>query len=114
MTVRPLNIALDFDGTFTEDKDLWLDFVDLTKRNRPHRIYMVTLRSEEHDRDAIHDYLEDYGVEIVWCDGRSKREVVDEKGIHIDIWIDDMPESIGRGSHLTPEQLEEWRRTRER
>ena len=113
MTVK-INFALDYDGTFTEDPEFWLDFID-SLRKRGHSVYMVTLRSKEHDLDAIHEYIEDhYKVPIVWCDGRSKREVTEEKGIKINIWIDDMPEAIGKGSPFNPEQLAHWRATRQK
>ena len=114
MTVLQLKFALDYDGTFTEDPDFWLDFID-NARKRGHSVHMVTLRSKEHDFDMIHKYLEeDYQVPIIWCDGRSKREVTEELGIKIDIWIDDMPETISKGSPFTPEQLTHWRETRPR
>ena len=108
MTVK-LNIALDYDGTFTEDPEMFVDFlVNAQKRN--HTVYMVTLRSKEHDFEDIHNYLtNEYGVQIVWCDGRSKREVTEELGIKINIWIDDQPECISKGSSLTLEQLMAWR-----
>lgn len=111
MTVR-LNIALDYDGTFTEDPEMFSSFIELSQK-RGHTIYIVTLRSKEHDFEAIHDYLtNEYGIQIVWCDGRSKREVTEELGIKIDIWIDDNPECITKGSILSLEQLMAWREAR--
>ena len=110
--ISKIQFALDYDGTFTADPDFWLDFIDSVRR-RGHNIRIVTLRTKAHDFDMIHKYLEEnYQVPIVWCDGRSKREVTEELGIKIDIWIDDTPEAIGKGGPFTPDQLERETRPR--
>ncbi len=107
-----MNIALDYDNTYTADPRLWSFFIVKAKA-LGHKIFIVTLRSEEEDRDDDTDFLNDYyGVPFVWCNGVAKKQVVEKMGIKIDIWIDDMPDTITYGSAYSLEELEEWRNTR--
>lgn len=102
----PLTIALDYDGTFTEDKEAWSEFIRFF-RSRGHDIYFVTMRSKEHDwHDDFAPYWPD---KVIFCDGKPKKQVVDDLEIKIDVWIDDNPFGIYRGSTYTPEALAIWR-----
>lgn len=99
-----MNISLDYDGTYTEDKEFWDDFID-SAHDHGHKIWIVTLRSGEHDK--IEEWFTGC-IPIVYCSGRPKEEVVREMGEHINIWIDDQPNCITKGSSLTPDQVSEW------
>lgn len=96
-----MNISLDYDGTYTEDPEAWDAFIELMQ-SYEHDIYIVTLRSGEHDKVRVG------GLPIIYCAGRPKKEVVREHGIHINVWIDDQPNCITKGSSLTPDQVSEW------
>lgn len=101
-----LTIALDYDGTFTEEKIGWTWFIDMMT-SLGHTVYFVTMRSKEHDwHDDFAPYWPD---KVIFCDGKPKKEVVENLGIKIDIWIDDNPFGIYRGSIFTPEALAIWR-----
>lgn len=111
-----MNIALDFDGTFTADPSLWLDFINRANLFGGHRVYIVTARDGENDGiNWSRVGLMDQPCEVIWCDGRPKREVTKLAGVHIDIWIDDNPAAIimKHTSFSTPEGLAAWRRTDE-
>lgn len=81
-------IALDFDGTYTEDPRLWDDFVAYA-RKRGHEVHLVTMRAHSEavrlgcEVDAIH-----------YTDRKSKRQYMQARGLNVQVWIDDMPEFI--------------------
>lgn len=104
-------IALDYDGTYTADKGLWRSFI-LNAQFRGHTVYMVTLRDERLDYEEEFKYIKDtYQVDTIFCSGHSKRQVTQDHGIFVDIFIDDQPEFIPKGVDqldMTP-----WREKRE-
>ncbi len=94
-----MNIAIDFDDTLTADGDLWRVFVKKANKNG-HRVYCVTSRRDtEENTQIVNDWLDahDCQMPIIFTSLRSKLDVVRERGIRIDIWIDDRPETIIRG-----------------
>lgn len=101
-------IALDHDGTYTLDPAFWDRFIDTSFRHG-HAVHIVTLRDAHKDELASERHLSNMGCMIVYCDGRPKIEVTKERGYHYDIWIEDDPLCVDKGSRLTPEQLEGWR-----
>lgn len=85
-----MKIALDWDGTFTADKDLWKAFVT-EAMYRGHEVAIVTARSE--DRLGSNKELEDTAahlfVPVVYTNGVQKQDVYGA-----DIWIDDRPDTV--------------------
>lgn len=77
----PLNIALDWDGTYTADPELWDAFIKLAQ-SRGHRVTFVTLR------DAILEPI-NMNAPTVYCSRTAKA-----KHFNADIWIDDRPRWI--------------------
>ena len=103
-----LNIALDFDNTYTADNVLWDAFINLAV-SLGHKVYIVTMRCPTNDTIPIR--LPDNLCGIFYCNGNPKRSYCNDVfGVEFNIWIDDHPEGIHMGSSFTPEQLEEWRR----
>jgi hypothetical protein len=88
-------IAIDFDETYTRDPLLWDAFL-ASAAARGHRLYCVSARHErqmDHVRETVGLII---GPEACFgTGGASKRrfmaEVVDT---HVDVWIDDAPESV--------------------
>jgi hypothetical protein len=81
-----MNIALDYDNTFTRDPLFWQRLIDDAVASG-HKVWLVTSRSPD-DKVA----LPILGIEdAVYCNARAKRVVCNELGIPIDIWIDDDP-----------------------
>jgi len=103
-----LLIALDHDGTYTLDPAFWLGFI-ADARAHGHAVHIVTLRHAEHDRLRDEKLLIDRGCQVIYCDGRPKIEVAKERGYRYDIWIEDDPAAVHRGSPLTPAGLATWR-----
>jgi hypothetical protein len=84
-----VQIALDWDGTFTACPATWVAFVTVARRNG-HKVHIVTMRSPE---EAIK--LGSLHVDgIHYTSRKAKRAFMLARGINIDVWIDDVPEFI--------------------
>lgn len=83
-------ISLDYDATFTIVPDMWLAFI----KNAPAhvKIYCVTMRYPEEGHD-IDPRLTDL-VEVIFTSRQAKRKYMENLGIHVNIWIDDMPDFV--------------------
>lgn len=103
-----MNMALDYDGTFTLAQSFWLNFIDRAY-NEGHTVYIVTLRNGTIDSNNELWALSKI-CPIIYCDGRAKQEVMEGQNIHIDIWIDDLPGSIVLGGRMSEGELELWRK----
>ncbi len=98
-----MNIAIDFDGTIkrssqrdSEEDDMWLHIIN-TFSQFGHSVYCVTARCPEMAKEILDHFdtmIFTQPVVIVACGGTPKKQKCKEEGINIDIWIDDMPESI--------------------
>ncbi|SEF31323.1 hypothetical protein ABL840_09265 [Variovorax sp. NFACC27] len=82
-------IALDFDGTFTADPDLWLSFI-ASSRSRGHQVCVVTMR-DEFEAEDVHRQLLGKVDRIVFTARHAKLPFLEARGITPHIWIDDMP-----------------------
>ena len=83
-----LSIALDYDETFTADRELWTNFIILAKGSN-HKVTFVTYRF---DNGLNADIIEDayhLGISYVFTGGKQKSEC-----FKADIWIDDSPITI--------------------
>lgn len=94
-----MNIALDYDGTYTADPILWDTFI-FTAQKRGHQVHLVTMR---HESEAVR--MGEQPTRIHYTDRKAKRPFMQNLGITIQIWIDDMPDFI-IGS-AAPRSLEE-------
>lgn len=107
-----MNIALDYDNTFSRQRDMWWTFV-LNARDWGNDIRIVTSRNP--DLDKIEDSLIEYlGLKVIYTNGVAKKFFCENfADLPVDVWIDDKPESILENSSLTPQQLDEWRKNRD-
>lgn len=86
-----MTFGLDYDGTFTEDRSLWLSFI-ANARTRGHLVICVTnrwLRQPLPEADAFNFDA------VIYAADRPKRRAAIEAGMTVDVWIDDLPEAIG-------------------
>lgn len=91
---RSLTFAVDFDGTYAADPDLFCALI-MEMERRGHRAVIVTGRSDtppwnEEVRAAI-----PMGIPVVFAGAHWKRVAAMHAGYRVDIWIDDNPEYIG-------------------
>lgn len=83
------SFGLDFDGTYTEDPELWDAFVTLAKQ-RGHQVTFVTSR-DDNCMASVHEAATKLGIEALACNGLPKIKTADDNGLLVNIWIDDMP-----------------------
>jgi len=84
-----MNIALDFDDTYTRDPELWDQFI-FTARARGHDIRIVTFRKSTMRDDA----LDNVGIPVIYTEYTQKRAFTNKMGWFVDVWIDDSPEFV--------------------
>lgn len=84
-----MNISLDYDETYTRDKYLWNAFIQFAIASG-HTVYCVTMRSHA-EGDEVRRDLSHLVKDIIFTTRRAKKETCYKLGIHIDVWIDDMP-----------------------
>lgn len=85
-----MRFGLDYDGTFDQDPEFFMAFIDLAEKHG-HEVVIVSARPLEtwgqiDVRQAI-----DGRVDCYFTDLAQKEPFMDNKGKHVDIWIDDNP-----------------------
>lgn len=100
-------LALDFDATYTLDPVYWNKVIELT-RDSGHEIIMATYRHEIADWDPI---MEKIDLEIYFTDGKAKKPYLEERGIKVDVWLDDRPLTVVEDSAWGQDspELAAWR-----
>lgn len=83
----PLVIALDYDNTYSDDPELWDQFIKIAQK-RGHVVIGVTFREP-------HQVVE-MPIEVFYTSGKFKADYMREVDLEPSIWIDDWPELIGR------------------
>ena len=89
-----MNIALDFDETFTTDPELWAEFIDLAK-HRGHEVTFVTYRDHRWDVDDIMQVASELDISVIFTAGKQK-----STAFKADVWIDDDPVTIPSAPQL--------------
>lgn len=107
-----MNIALDYDQTYTLNPRFWNDFIERCKADE-FDVRVVTIRDERYDRTAPLIKLENK-VPVIYTRGVAKRWFCSHfaSDFQVDVWIDDKPETIIANSETTPEALAAWRAER--
>jgi len=86
-----MNIALDFDDTYTRDPAMW-DLFIFDAKNRGHDVRVVTFRRKAMTDPAL-DWLGSV-IPVIFTEGEQKRKFTNNMGWMVDVWIDDSPEFI--------------------
>lgn len=84
-----MNIALDFDDTYTRDPQFWDQFI-VNAKNRGHDVRIVTFRKSSMTDPA----LDNIGIPVIYTEFTQKRKFTSKMGWLVDVWIDDSPEFI--------------------
>ena len=90
-----MNIALDFDGTYTEAPWLWNKFID-DAYLQGHEVYLVTCRPPS-ESDEVYQMLGEHlpPRNFFFTSGRAKQDyLLNADKLKIDVWIDNEPEFI--------------------
>lgn len=84
-----MRIALDYDGTYTQDPILWANFI-AESIGRGHEVICVTMRHPE-DEPIV-----GMPCEIIYTDRQPKMSHMVLIGRPTDVWIDDHPEWLAK------------------
>lgn len=93
-----MNIAIDLDGTIDKHLAMW-EVVCKTMSLLGNHVYLVTSRSEC-DRNVANNYAASVGISrisVICTNGTAKKWFCEQRGLRIDVWIDDDPASIING-----------------
>ena len=91
-----MRIAIDHDGTFTTNPSMWTAIINLLKANG----FDVICITSRFPNVPIHGMP----VPVYYTCGQQKWEFAHDKGIEVDIWIDDIPSCIGGPPGFEPGQ----------
>jgi len=84
-------IALDYDGTYTADREMWNKFIE-SARDHGHEVIVATMRYEAIEGQQVLDDLEDRVSRIIFTNRKAKKAEVRKQYTDPDIWIDDNPD----------------------
>ena len=83
--------ALDYDGTYTADKELWDNFIEQA-RSRGHEVIVATMRYEATESEDVIRDLGEKVDRIIFTGRKAKKQAVRMAYKDPDIWIDDNPD----------------------
>lgn len=84
-----MNISLDYDNTYTRDPECWNKVID-TFQQSGHNVYVVTMRNKEESK-PVTEALASRVQGIFFTNRKAKAKFMFDRGISIDVWLDDMP-----------------------
>lgn len=87
-------VGFDLDGTYAADLTTFRGIAGLLK-DAGHSCVMVTNRCEQ-DRAAVEELI-DHEMPVLFSCGKPKRQVAEEAGYFVQIWIDDNPSLVDFG-----------------
>jgi hypothetical protein len=101
-----MNLAIDFDDTYTRDPQMWDAFIGLALKNG-HNVYCVTARAHAQDEQVLGSIGQMVGRQNCYFTAmQGKRAYMWANKIRIDVWIDDMPDMIVNGiEHVNDGQI---------
>lgn len=95
-----LTFAIDFDDTYTAAPLFWDRFICHAIGN-DHSVYIVTARRDtEINRAVLNEIITSHHIDHsnrIFTALKPKAEVMEQRGIKVNIWIDDNPGSIVNG-----------------
>ncbi len=95
-----MNLSLDYDNTYTRDPKTWNDVIDLFQA-AGHNVYVVTMRTKEEGKPVI-EALANRVEGIFFTARKAKQNFMFDRGISIDVWLDDTPYFVNNDARLPP------------
>lgn len=94
-----LNIAIDYDDTFTADPAAIAALANLMRGYGHHVMLVSCRRNTEENVDQIMESLHQHHCMMpIYLTGLgAKRPFMEGHAVNVDIWIDDKPESVKEG-----------------
>ena len=91
-----LLVAIDYDDTWTRQTKIWKQLVANIKRQGGSCICVTSRHKDTNDGELTNSIGKH--MTILYAKGKPKEKVAKEKGYSVDIWIDNKPETINKGS----------------
>lgn len=92
-----MNIAIDYDDTYTRDPDFWKLVISAAKC-RGHDVYCITARTPAQSQEVLDSIGKIIGHDnCLFTSMKAKKKYAYGKGIRIDVWIDDLPVFVDTG-----------------
>lgn len=89
-----MRIAVDYDETYTRDPVLWNTFAQMAIE-RGHEVVCISARHPSQLDEIRFTFGRVIGADKCYGTGlQQKRQFADDKGLIIDVWVDDSPEMI--------------------
>lgn len=88
-----MTIAIDYDGTISEDIGMFLEIIKTIKKYG-HNAIIVTMRDFSEADLQIFDIHKSTGIEVLFTSRKAKKPFLEKLNIKPDIWIDDNPKWI--------------------
>lgn len=85
-------VAVDYDDTISHHDTAWLKILKAFELTG-YRVIIVTYRKHDMCPEDL-DFLVKAGYKVYFTGQVSKRQFMLARGIKVDIWVDDTPESI--------------------
>lgn len=99
---RPVLFGLDFERTVTADPNLWKCFIVGAVRVG-HKVLLITTSRNsqklQREIDGALGNVKQQLIAILYTGGNPKRQFALLYGHRVDVWIDDIPETIGAETH---------------
>jgi hypothetical protein len=91
--------AFDFDDTLTARPEELGMLINALKYRGDDCICVTARRSTEENADFVDNFLAEHGImmRVFLTNLGSKIEYMKSVGVHVDIWVDDHPESLVNG-----------------
>lgn len=94
-----MNLAVDYDDTYTRDPEFWDQVIKLAQ-DRGHEVWCVTMRDGSR-QEVLGTIGELIGKDhCIFTAQQAKAPVMWDLGIRIDVWIDDSPEYVIKNKKL--------------
>jgi hypothetical protein len=81
-----IGVCIDYDGTFTTNPAVWTTIIELMRANGAD-VFCITMRFPNMPISGFP------GV-VHYAAGQPKQEFARERGLKVDIWVDDTPAGI--------------------
>lgn len=88
-----INIAIDFDGTFTANPALFCQLIGMMLKYGVD-VRLVTFRFSTGNNSDIHTWAERLNVPVIFTEGKQKESFCEGIGWKPTIWVDDDPRFI--------------------
>lgn len=106
-----MNIAIDYDDTYTLNPRMWDEFIERAYEYDC-EVYLVTWRDGNNAamrQEVLSNVQSVLSQRMHFTNLKAKRKYMEDKGIYIDVWVDDNPYAIlhdGNETYMQQRKIE--------